>query len=50
MPIQKRTVDIRSVLGARAPELPRVSNAPPASGFSEGESVIKKEKNGRGGS
>uniref|UniRef100_A0A2N9GEP9 Uncharacterized protein n=1 Tax=Fagus sylvatica TaxID=28930 RepID=A0A2N9GEP9_FAGSY len=46
MPIQKRTVDIRSVLGTRAPELPRVPNAPLASGFSEGESVIKKRKKG----
>uniref|UniRef100_A0A2N9G8W7 Uncharacterized protein n=1 Tax=Fagus sylvatica TaxID=28930 RepID=A0A2N9G8W7_FAGSY len=46
MPIQKRTVDIRSVLGMRAPELPRVPNAPLASGFSEGESVIKKRKKG----
>uniref|UniRef100_A0A2N9EHA9 Uncharacterized protein n=1 Tax=Fagus sylvatica TaxID=28930 RepID=A0A2N9EHA9_FAGSY len=46
MPIQKRTVDIRSVLGTRAPELPRVPNAPRASGFPEGESVVKKRKKG----
>jgi hypothetical protein len=46
MPIQKRTVDIRSVLGMRAPELPRVPNAPLASGFSKGESAIKKRKKG----
>uniref|UniRef100_A0A2N9IGU8 Uncharacterized protein n=1 Tax=Fagus sylvatica TaxID=28930 RepID=A0A2N9IGU8_FAGSY len=46
MPIQKRIVDIRSVLDARAPELPRVPNAPRASGFPEGESVVKKRKKG----
>uniref|UniRef100_A0A2N9ID64 Uncharacterized protein n=1 Tax=Fagus sylvatica TaxID=28930 RepID=A0A2N9ID64_FAGSY len=46
MPIQKRIVDIRSVLEERAPELPRVPNAPRASGFPEGESVVKKRKKG----
>uniref|UniRef100_A0A2N9GU44 Uncharacterized protein n=1 Tax=Fagus sylvatica TaxID=28930 RepID=A0A2N9GU44_FAGSY len=46
MPIQKRTVDIRSVLGTSAPESSRVPNAPRASGFSEGESVVKRRKKG----
>uniref|UniRef100_A0A2N9FFQ8 Uncharacterized protein n=1 Tax=Fagus sylvatica TaxID=28930 RepID=A0A2N9FFQ8_FAGSY len=46
MPIQKRIVDIRSVLEERAPELPRGPNAPRASGFPEGESVVKKRKKG----
>jgi hypothetical protein len=34
------------VLGTRALELPRVPNAPRASGFPEGESVVKKRKKG----
>uniref|UniRef100_A0A2N9EP05 Wall-associated receptor kinase galacturonan-binding domain-containing protein n=1 Tax=Fagus sylvatica TaxID=28930 RepID=A0A2N9EP05_FAGSY len=46
MPIQKRFVDIRSVLEERAPELPRGPYAPRASGFPEGESVAKKRKKG----
>ena len=46
MPIQKRTVDIRSVLGTRAPELSGIPNAPLASGFSGGESIMKKRKKG----
>jgi hypothetical protein len=46
MPIQKRIVDIRSVLEERAPELPRGPYAPRASGFPEGESVVKKRKKG----
>ena len=46
MPIQKRTVDIRSVLGTSAPESARVPSAPRASGFSEGDSVVKRRKKG----
>jgi hypothetical protein len=46
MPIQKRIVDIRSVLEERAPELPRGPYAPRASGFPEGISVVKKRKKG----
>jgi hypothetical protein len=46
MPIQKRTVDIRSVLGTLAPEPSGISNVPLASGFSEGESVMRKRKKG----
>ena len=46
MPIQKRTVDIRSVLGTLALEPSGISNVPLASGFSEGESVMKKRKKG----
>ena len=46
MPIQKRTVDIRSVLGTLAPKPSETSNVPLASGFSEGESVMKKRKKG----
>jgi hypothetical protein len=48
MPIQRRTVDIGSVLGTRAPEPSETSNVPLAPGFSEGESVMKKRKKGEG--
>ena len=46
MPIQKRTVDIRSVLGTSAPESARVPSAPRTSGFSEGDPIAKKRKKG----
>ena len=46
MPIQKRIVDIRSVLGTLALKPSETSNVPLASGFSEGESVMKKRRKG----
>uniref|UniRef100_A0A2N9E7C8 Uncharacterized protein n=1 Tax=Fagus sylvatica TaxID=28930 RepID=A0A2N9E7C8_FAGSY len=46
MPIQRRTINIGSVLGTLAPEPSETSNVPLASGFSEGESVMKKRKKG----
>uniref|UniRef100_A0A2N9ENP5 Uncharacterized protein n=1 Tax=Fagus sylvatica TaxID=28930 RepID=A0A2N9ENP5_FAGSY len=46
MPIQRRTINIGSVLGTLAPEPSETSNVPLASGFSEGESVTKKRKKG----
>uniref|UniRef100_A0A2N9IHN5 Uncharacterized protein n=2 Tax=Fagus sylvatica TaxID=28930 RepID=A0A2N9IHN5_FAGSY len=49
MPIQRRTINIGSVLGTLAPEPSETSNVPLASGFSEGESVMKKRKKLKGG-
>jgi hypothetical protein len=46
MPIQRRTVNIGSVLGTCALEPSETSNIPLAPGFSEGESVMKKRKKG----
>ena len=46
MHIQKRTVNIRSVLGKLTPEPSETSDVPLAPGFSEGESVMKKRKKG----
>ena len=46
MPIQRRTINIGSVLGMLAPEPSETSNIPLAPGFSEGESVMKKRKKG----
>uniref|UniRef100_A0A2N9HEZ9 Uncharacterized protein n=1 Tax=Fagus sylvatica TaxID=28930 RepID=A0A2N9HEZ9_FAGSY len=46
MPIQRRTVNIGSVLGTLAPEPSETSNIPLAPGFSERESVMKKRKKG----
>jgi hypothetical protein len=46
MPIQRRTINIGSVLGTLAPEPSETSNVPLAPGFSEGESVMKKRKKG----
>jgi hypothetical protein len=46
MPIQRRTINIGSVLGTLAPEPLETSNIPLAFGFSEGESVMKKRKKG----
>uniref|UniRef100_A0A2N9HC73 Uncharacterized protein n=2 Tax=Fagus sylvatica TaxID=28930 RepID=A0A2N9HC73_FAGSY len=46
MPIQRRTINIGSVLRTLAPEPSETSNVPLASGFSEGESVMKKRKKG----
>jgi hypothetical protein len=46
MPIQKRTINIGAVLGTLAPEPSETSSHPPALGFSEGESVMKKRKTG----
>ena len=46
MPIQRRTINIGSVLGTLAPEPSDTSDVPLASGFSEGESVMKRRKKG----
>ena len=46
MPIQKQTINIGAVLGTLAPEPSETSSHPPAPGFSEGESVMKKRKTG----
>jgi hypothetical protein len=46
MPIQRRTINIGSVLGTLAPEPSETSNVPLTPGFSEGESVMKKRKKG----
>ena len=46
MPIQRRTINIGSVLGTLAPEPSETSDIPLASGFSKGESIMKKRKMG----
>ncbi len=46
MPIQRRTINIGSVLGTLAQESSETFDVPLASGFSEGESVMKKRKMG----
>uniref|UniRef100_A0A2N9IA75 Uncharacterized protein n=1 Tax=Fagus sylvatica TaxID=28930 RepID=A0A2N9IA75_FAGSY len=46
MPIQRRTINIGSVLGTLAPEQLKTSNVPLAPRFSEGESIMKKRKKG----
>ena len=46
MPIQRRTINIGSVLGTVAPESLETSNVPLASEFSKGESIMKKRKKG----
>ena len=46
MPIQRKTINIGSVLGTLASEPSETSNVPLASGFSEGEFVMKKRKKG----
>ena len=47
MPIQRRTINIGSVLGTLARKPSETSDVPLASGFSEGESVMKKRKMGK---
>jgi hypothetical protein len=49
MPIQKRTINIGSVLGTLTPEPSETFDFPLALGFSEGESVMKKRKKGEEG-
>uniref|UniRef100_A0A2N9GE39 Uncharacterized protein n=1 Tax=Fagus sylvatica TaxID=28930 RepID=A0A2N9GE39_FAGSY len=49
MPIQRRTINIGSVLGTLAPEPSETSDLPLAPRFSEGESVMKKRKKGEEG-
>jgi hypothetical protein len=44
MPIQRRTVNIGSVLGTLAPKLSGTSDLPLAPEFSEGEFAMKKRK------
>uniref|UniRef100_A0A2N9FP42 Uncharacterized protein n=1 Tax=Fagus sylvatica TaxID=28930 RepID=A0A2N9FP42_FAGSY len=46
MSIQRRTINIGSMLGTLAPELSETSNVPLAPRFSEAESVMKKRKKG----
>ena len=50
MPIQRRTINIGSVLGTLAPEPSETFDVPLAPGFFEGEFVMKKKEEGRGGS
>ena len=48
MPIQKRTINIATVLGTSAPETSRTSlfasHLPPPPGFSQGEGVMRKKR------
>jgi hypothetical protein len=50
MPVQRRSINLRSVLGSFALQASETSTLPLAPGFSEGESVMKRRKIGRGGS
>jgi hypothetical protein len=44
MPVQKRSINIGSVLGTLAPQSSETFPPPPPPGFSQGESVMKKRK------
>jgi hypothetical protein len=46
MPVQRRSINIGSVLGTLAPEPSETSPLPPPPGFSQGEDVMKKRKRG----
>uniref|UniRef100_A0A2N9H5W5 Uncharacterized protein n=1 Tax=Fagus sylvatica TaxID=28930 RepID=A0A2N9H5W5_FAGSY len=46
MPIQRRTINIKAVLGTLAPEPIETSTHPLAPGFSERESIMKRRKRG----
>ena len=49
MPIQRRSINIGSVLGTLAPEPSETFDVPLAPGFFEGEFVMKKRKKGEEG-
>ena len=49
MPIQRRTINIGSVLGTLAPEPSETFDVPLAPGSFEGEFVMKKRKKGEEG-
>ena len=49
MPVQRRSINIGSVLGSLAPQASETSTLPLAPGFSEGESVMKRRKKGEEG-
>ena len=46
MPIQRRSINLGSVLGSLAPQTSETSTLPLAPGFSEGESIMKRRKRG----
>ena len=46
MPVQRRSINIGSVLGTLAQEPSETSPLPPPPGFSQGEDVMKKRKRG----
>jgi hypothetical protein len=46
MPVQRRSIDIGSVLGTSLPQSSETSSFPPPPGFSQGEEVLGKRKKG----
>ena len=44
MPVQRRSIDIGTVLGTSIPQSSRTSSFPPPPGFSEGEDVMRKKR------
>uniref|UniRef100_A0A2N9G7V4 Uncharacterized protein n=1 Tax=Fagus sylvatica TaxID=28930 RepID=A0A2N9G7V4_FAGSY len=46
MPVQSRSIDIRTVLGTSVPQSSGTSSFPPPPGFSQGEDVMRKRKRG----
>ena len=46
MPVQRRSINLGSVLGSLAPQASKTSTLPLAPEFSEGESVMKRKKKG----
>jgi hypothetical protein len=46
MPVQRRSIDIRSKLGTSVPQSSETSSFPPPPGFSQGEEVRGKRKRG----
>uniref|UniRef100_A0A2N9HXZ6 Uncharacterized protein n=1 Tax=Fagus sylvatica TaxID=28930 RepID=A0A2N9HXZ6_FAGSY len=46
MPVQRRSINIRSMLGTLAPEPSETSLPPPPPGFSQGDNIMKKRKRG----
>uniref|UniRef100_A0A2N9GJI7 Transposase (putative) gypsy type domain-containing protein n=1 Tax=Fagus sylvatica TaxID=28930 RepID=A0A2N9GJI7_FAGSY len=47
MPVQRRSIDIGSVLGTLVPQSSETSSLPPPPRFSQGEDVMRKRKRGR---
>ena len=44
MPVQRRSIDIRTVLGTSVPTSSRTSSVPPPPGFSQGEDVMRRKR------
>uniref|UniRef100_A0A2N9HMA6 Uncharacterized protein n=1 Tax=Fagus sylvatica TaxID=28930 RepID=A0A2N9HMA6_FAGSY len=49
MPVQKRSIDIGTVLGTSVPQSSETSSLPPPPGFSQGEGVMRRKRNRKEG-